>query len=225
MKKWLTIGGVLMLAVWSPFLWKELTSSPVAKKGRELPSDEPAPDPAAAAGAPAPAQPEPTEPEPAAQKPAADPGAKPVEPARAKSDPAQPGDPNEADNPDDTEDDEPAPPPRATGPTEVLKAAYDNQTRDALWAKDTETRIGTLFTGDVPAEMLQNANCRKAVCRLQLRWTRERATAYVAVYQSLHQEFGPEVGVEPIGALDADGRQQVDIYVTRKGYTIADLAK
>ena len=88
-------------------------------------------------------------------------------------------------------------------------------------------RIGALFGGaDVPAEMLQNASCRKAVCRLQLRWTRERAAAYVSVYQSLHQEFGPEVGVDPIGELDSDdGHQQVDLYVARKGYTVADLAK
>jgi hypothetical protein len=233
MKKWLTIGGVLMLLAWSPFLWKELTSSPAEKKGRDLPTEEVAADPeVAAAGAPAaePAQPEPAaepeapaEPEksaPAAAPAAADPAAK-----LAKPEPGQPSDP-EADNPDEEEGDEPPPPVQASGPTSVLKEAFDKQTRDALWAKDSEARISAMFSGDVPAEMLQNASCRKAVCRLQLRWTRERAEAYVSVYQSLHQEFGPEVGVEPIGEPDADdGHQQVDVYVARKGYTIADLAK
>lgn len=237
MRKWLTIGGVLMLLAWSPFLWKELTSSPAEKKGRDLPSEDVGADPEAAAGAPAA---EPGEPEPAAEpeepeKPApvaaaaAAPNAKPADPGAksAKAEPGQPADPEAADNPDEEDQaEEPPPPVQASGPTEVLKGAFDKQTRDALWAKDSESRIGAMFTGDVPGEMLQNASCRKAVCRLQLRWTRDRAEAYVSVYQSLHQEFGPEVGVEPIGAPDADdGHQEVDVYVARKGYTVADLAK
>jgi hypothetical protein len=235
MKKWLTIGGVLMLVAWSPFLWKELTSSPAAKKGRDLPTEDLAPDTEVAAAGTAAAEPEPdpaAEPEaPGAEKSApgtaaADPNAKPDPSAKpAKPEGAQPGDP-EADNPDEEVGEELPPPVQASGPTTVLKAAFDTQPRDALWAKDTEARITGMFTGDVPIEMLQNASCRKAVCRLQLRWTRDRAEAYVSIYQSLHQEFGPEVGVEPIGQPDAeDGHQQVDVYVARKGYTVADLAK
>jgi hypothetical protein len=232
MKKWLTIGGVLMLLAWSPFLWKELTSSPAEKKGRDLP--DVAADPEGAAGAAAPAEPEPAaEPEGPAEpeKPAAaiDPNAKPAElgAKAAKPEPVQPGEAEAADNPDEEDQGEGPPPPvQASGPADVLKDAFDKQTRDALWAKDSEARIGAMFGGDVPTEMLQNASCRKAVCRLQLRWTRERAEAYVSVYQSLHQQFGPEVGVEPIGEPDADdGHQEVDIYVARKGYTLADLAK
>lgn len=231
-RKWLTIGGVLMLLMWAPFLWKELTSSPAEKKGRDLPSEDVAADPEGAAGSAEPAEPEPAaEPEAPAEpeKPAAaDPNAKPAEPGTkaAKPEPGQPGE-AEADNPDEEEQGEGPPPPvQATGPTDVLKDAFDKQTRDALWAKDSEARISAMFGGDVPAEMLQNASCRKAVCRLQLRWTRDRAEAYVSVYQSLHQQFGPEVGVEPIGEADADdGHQEVDVYVARKGYTIADLAK
>lgn len=228
MKKWALIGGGLMLLAWSPWLYAELTSSPAEKKARELAGDDP---PAAelpkAEPEPAAAEPEqPTEPEPAA---AADKGVVVLPPDKPA--PAEPAEPAEADPDQQTDevaaaDQEDVPPPVAEGPTEVLKKAFDTQPRDALWAKDAEARIGGLFgTADVPAEMLQSATCGKAVCRVEVRWTREHAPAFVSVFQAAKLGFGATLGILPVGTLDENGHQQVDLYLSRKGYTVADLMK
>jgi hypothetical protein len=238
MKKWALIGGGLMLLAWSPWLYAELTSAPAEKKVRELSDDEPSTDePAAAAGAepkaepepePEPAEPEaPAEPEPASV--AADKVLPQAQPAERAAEPA--ADPSAAD-PDEPTDEVAAaeqdevPAPVAEGPTEVLKHAFETQPRDALWAKDAEARITSLFgTADVPADMLQAASCRKAVCRVEVHWTRERAPAFVSVFQAAKQSFGSAVGILPVGTLDAEGQQQVDLYLSRKGYTVADLVQ
>ena len=123
-------------------------------------------------------------------------------------------------------EDEPQPtPPTASGPAEALKQAYDQQPRDALWAGDVEGKLRALFGNDVvPADLLRAASCRKAVCRVELRWSTAHATAYVSAYEAI-QKLGGEVGVEPVGSPSEQGEQQVDLYLTRKGYTLADLSR
>jgi hypothetical protein len=78
---------------------------------------------------------------------------------------------------------------------------------------------------DVPADLLRGASCRKAVCRVELRWTTAHATAYVSAYESIQKLLGGEVGVEPVGEPSPQGEQQVNLYLTRKGYTLADLSR
>ena len=248
MKKWALIGGGLMLLAWSPWLYAELTSEPAEKKVRELPHDDPSVQtpvvvaaPVAEAPKPEPAQP--AEPEPAAEaEPAAEPEQVPADqgvvvlpPDKLEApEPGEPSEPGEPGDPElDQETDEVAtaeqdevPPPVAEGPTDVLQHAFETQPRDALWAKDAEARIAGLFgTADVPAEMLQSATCRKAVCRVEVRWTRERAPAFVSVFQAAKLGFGSAAGVLPQGTTDDEGHQQVDLYLSRKGYTVADLMK
>ncbi len=247
MKRWLKIGGALLLLAWAPFIYKELTSEPAEKKGRELPSPDADDDealhgdhaPSGAAGGPAeveaPPQAEPAPapepaPEPAAaEAPAAEPPAGEARLAKPPIDPelaAEP-EPEPAAEDDEEAEEEPVPPPVASGPTAVMKQAYETQPRDALWAKDTEARIMQLFAhDDVPQGMLERASCRRAVCRVDVRWKRDTAAQYVGVSQAMREQFGGEVAVEPVGQLDeAAGQQQVHLYVLRKGYTASDLSK
>jgi hypothetical protein len=237
MKKWALIGGGLLLLAWSPWLYAELTSAPAEKKVRDLASDEPSAEAPVVVPAAEPSKPEPEpdpEPEPAVQPdPAAVPADKVAAAAQANDKAAEPGvEPAAPEQLDEQTDEvaageqEDVPPPVAEGPTEVLKHAFDTQPRDALWAKDAEARIAGMFgTTDVPAEMLQTATCRKAVCRVEVRWTRDRAPAFVSVFQAAKQGFGSAVGILPVGTLDEDGHQQVDLYLARKGYTVADLVQ
>jgi hypothetical protein len=181
------------------------------------PPSEPAPE---AVGEP--------EPEPAAAEPVAEqkPAVPAPGPAADKHDPNAP--PEAADTPVDEEEaqDEEAPPPVASGPTTVLKHAFETQPRDALWAADTEARIAAVFRGDdVPGDMLKSASCRKAVCKVEMRWSRDHAAQYVSVFQSVRDQFGGELAVEPVGDLDASGQQPVHLYLMRKGYTAADLSR
>ncbi len=235
-----------MLLMWAPFLYQELTSAPVAKKRpRALPTDDPSaqlapvvpqPEPAKVEGpAVAPKAPQP----PAAEEPSAPEPQKPAA-AEPKDDPAPAGarsaqgavnEPNsqaepQADEAERADDPAPAPPPAAAGPAGVLRHAFETEPRDPLWATDTEARLKAMAGGgDLPAELLQSAACRNAVCRIELRWTAERATAYDSFSDALHQQFGGELGVEPVGAPDDKGQEQVNLYVTRKGYTVADLSR
>jgi hypothetical protein len=243
-KKWLAIGGGLLLVAWAPFIYAELTSEPAEKKARELPSDaaddelvaegegEQGGHVVSGKGAAAPVE-APQAEAPAPEEPAAEPGAQPgaVQPeATAKlAAPEEPGAPSgEHDEPAEGEEaeEEEAPPPAASGPTAQLKKAYETEPRDALWATDTERRIGVVFgSDDVPEGMLQRATCRRAVCSLEVRWTRDHATQYVGAFQALSDQFGGEIGVEPVGEPDDEGHQIVHLYVLRKGYTAADVAK
>lgn len=246
MTKWLKIGAALLLLAWAPFVYQELTSEPAEKKGRALPSvetDDDGAHPGAGGGVAAapvepPSQPaaEPEsepEPEPAAEQPAPapeQPAAAPEQPAdpRLGNPPAEPDpEPEPLAEGDEEAEEEAVPPPVAAGPTAVMKQAYDTQPRDALWAKDTEARIAHLFTqDDMPQGMLERSSCRRAVCRIDVRWKRDTAAQYVSVFQSLREQFAGEVAVEPVGQLDeAAGQQQVHLYVLRKGYTASDLSK
>jgi hypothetical protein len=245
-KKWLAIGGGLLLVAWAPFIYAELTSEPAEKKTRDLPSDatddevvaegegehggEVVAGKAAAAPAAEPQAEAPEPEEPAAAEPVAQPGLEQPEATAKPGEHPEPTTPPEhdeqpAEGAEEAQEEE-VPPPAASGPTAQLKKAYETEPRDALWATDTERRIGVVFgSDDVPEGMLQRASCRRAVCSLEVRWTRDHATQYVGAFQALHDQFGSEIGVEPVGEPDDEGQQVVHLYVLRKGYTAADLGK
>lgn len=255
MKRWLKLGAVLMALAWLPFLYAELTSEEAERKDRALPSEdeaegtaemrpvaeegvgtsghaaEPPAEPDQPPAAPAAATPTPSDPAQAAQAPAA-PAAAPVAPgepgATAQPPAAEAEEVAEAEGEAVAEEEaegEPEPP-TASGPVAVLRQAFERQPRDALWAGDTEHKLRGLFgTTDVPAELLSEASCRSSVCRVDVKWTSEHATAYVGVYEASTRLSGAELGIEPVGEADEHGAQRVQLYVTRQGYTMADLAR
>ena len=148
----------------------------------------------------------------------------PRSPAAADPQSAEPAEAeNEAEGEEETQEEE-VPPPVASGPTAQLKQAFDTEPRDALWAKDTERRVAGLFaSAEAPDGLLERVSCRRAVCRVDVRWTRESATHYVGVYEAMRDQLGSEVAVEPVGEADENGHQEVHLYVLRKGYTAQDL--
>jgi len=239
MKRWVFVGGALIAAVWLPYLYAELSNAPAEKKGRQV-AEPDATDHAVVAepgssghGADvekAPTVPEPApEPLPALPTQAAVPPQPPFEPSvrpgadeeQAHAAPAPPATGEETTPPAP-----PPKPPALAGPVDVLKHAYETQARDALWASDTEKRVGAMFgTKEVPADMLTAVSCRTAVCRLELRWTTADAQAFVGVHERLSHDFS-EVGIQPIAPADGESdHHQVDLYLARKGFTVSDLAK
>jgi hypothetical protein len=248
MRRWVTIGALVLVGAWAPFLYRELTSEEVEKKDAAFAADatDEAPveaiEPAAgaeahAAGrgsaepaeAPAPAEPEspPAVAEPQAQAPEA-PGA---DPSAAPTPTALPADPAVA-NPVKVEEGEPeeeAPPPPPDSPasaTAVFQRAFDSEPRDALWAREAEARLLQVMTGAaVPIETIKTARCQKTVCRLEVVWKAEDAHAYAAAYKAVREEFGDDLGVHNLGAGEAEGEQRIDLYVPRRGYTLADLSR
>ena len=232
-----------MFIAWLPFLYAELTSEEAEGKDRDLPAvdkDDSHPEAVPVAE---------QDPE-AEQAPAEEPAAAPAEGTEAAKAPTAaqaPGEPGATAEPpaavapegvaqaaaegedegEDEEEGEPEPePPVASGPVAVLRQAFERQPRDGLWAGDVEHKLRGLFgTADVPAALLSETACRSSVCRIDLKWSPSHATAYVAVYEATTRLSGTALGVEPVGEADDHGVQHVQLYVTRQGYTMADLAR
>ena len=230
MNKWLVIGGVGLLLAWAPFVYSELTASEVEKKRRDLGNEsiEDEEDLLAALD-----EPEPEEEPVPEEEPEDEPeGVEPEAPTEGELE-AQEQQPDEAEEGAEGEDgeeegDEPAPPPppRLAGPTAVLKSAFDNEPRDALWADGAEARIAGIFDDDeMPEGFFEEAACRKAVCRVSVKWSAEQSEAYLSVHETIREQFGTEIGVEPDGVPDDDGFQKINLYVPREGYTVADLSE
>jgi hypothetical protein len=251
MKRWLVLGGTLMLAAWLPYVYAELSNAPAEKKSRstadavvESPLEPATVEPERAAAdtdlagegsdvataiPPPPARPAPVIP---AQpvippQPSFAPPEKSLVAAPEASEAAGAALPGEQAKTAEAERNAaPKAPPGAVGPVEILRKAYETQPRDALWADDAQTRIGAIFsTKDVPGEMLQGASCGRAVCRVQVRWTSAHAEAFIGLHERLGQEFEGDVSIHPLPPVEGEpDTHQVDLYLVRKGYTVSDLA-
>lgn len=247
MRRWLTLGALVLLAAWAPFLYAELTSERVAQKDAPVasdPFDQPTDDPelavaggeaqAAAPGADDEGE-EADEDEQAAEA-EATPDDERVEesgeahavatPESAKA--AEAVAPTTPSAPREEDDDEPAPvPPQGSShATVVLRRAFESEPRDALWAREAEASLLQIFSGaQVPSSAIHAARCQKTVCKLDLVWSAEYADAYLMAYETVRQRFGNDVGVQPAGSGNYDDEMRLDLYVPRQGYTLADLSR
>jgi hypothetical protein len=227
MNRWVKIGGAVLLLAWAPFLYAELTSDPTEKEERAV-ADLDDPDPSTAVPLTVDAAPEKedtAEEKQAASRAAAEQAAKPsdegVEPEAVEA-------LAEPDNEPTGAAVQEAPPPKAIGPVGELKAAFDSEPRDALWAKDAESKIATVFSADgMPESLLDKSACQKTVCRVDVTWSQENAAPYLDAVEELHRQFGTDYGVAPQAPADKEGEDAlaVHVYVMRKGYTVADLSK
>jgi hypothetical protein len=227
MNRWVKVGGAVLLLAWAPFLYAELTSDPHEKEERAV-ADLEDPDPStavllvtdAAAG-----KDETDEDKQAASRAAAEQAAKPndegVEPEAIEA-------LAEPDNEPTGAAAQLAPLPKASGPVTELKIAFDSEPRDALWAKDAESKIAAVFTGeDIPETLLDKSACQKTVCRVDVTWSQENAAPYLDAVEELHRQFSTDYAVAPQAPADKEGEDAlaVHVYVMRKGYTVADLSK
>jgi hypothetical protein len=225
MNRWAKIGGLVLLLAWTPFLYAELTSDPQEKEARLVPDiDEPDPAALVVVDAGAPEKEETPEQKQAAtralaeqnDKPNDDPGVEP-EAMEALAEP---------DNEPTGAAVQDAPLPKTQGPVAELKTAFDSEPRDALWAKDAESKIATVFSGeDMPEALLDKSACQKTVCRVDLTWSQENAAPYLDAVEELHKAFGTDYAIDPHAPADKEGEDAlaIHVYVMRKGYTVADL--
>jgi len=225
MNRWAKIGGLVLLLAWAPFLYNELTSDPHEKETRPIADlDEPDPAVVLAVDAAGPEKEETPEEKQAAtralaeqtEKPNDDPGVEP-EALEALAEP---------DNEPTGAAVQDAPLPKSQGPVAELKTAFDSEPRDALWAKDAESKIATVFSGeDMPDALLDKSACQKTVCRVDLTWSQENAAPYLDAVEELHKVFSTDYAIAPQAPADKEGEDAlaIHVYVMRKGYTVADL--
>lgn len=223
MNRWVKIGAGVLALAWAPFLYAELTSDPHEKENR-LVADLEDPDPSAAVPVVDAGKEETAEEKQAAvralaeqnEKPNDDPGVEP-EAVEALAEP---------DNEPTGAAVQDAPLPKPQGPVAELKSAFDNEPRDALWAKDAESKIAAVFGSEgMPEALLDKGTCQKTVCRVDVTWSQENAAPYLDAVEELHKAFSGDYAIAPQAPADKEGEDAfaVHVYVMRKGYTVADL--
>ena len=184
--------GAALLAIW----W-------LAMSAPEDPSEV---EDFAAAGAPAsPTREEPAE-APRDEPPKAEKAAQPSEPVAPAAAPADPAAPDRA---------KPtviAVLPQRQGPVDELSNTFASESRGEGSAPE-EARVKEAFVDpQIAKALLHSVECRRSVCRLELRWSPERDPGYVLGLTKAVGNFSSPLGVDEPGPADAQGQRPLVVY-------------
>jgi hypothetical protein len=109
--------------------------------------------------------------------------------------------------------------PQRSGPVDALQQAFASEPR-ASSAVSAESAIEASFRrAEVPRTLLKSVLCRSTVCKVETRWSPERASGFMVAFMQLvvqpqeQHTFDHELGVAPEGEPDADGSRAVTVYV------------
>ena len=98
---------------------------------------------------------------------------------------------------------------------------YDLETRDARWARDTESKIqGVLAASRVLSDAVESLDCRSASCRVQLKPS--QATNFEDDLLRTVHELGAFLPDTQLDAADpAQGKRSTVIYLRKSGAEVA----
>jgi hypothetical protein len=192
--KVLLLGAALVAAWWLAFSSPALHTEPS--------SDDEHAEPVAQATGAAPTQPLPKAAESAQPQPKAAASVQPSA-AQAPQPPAAAPDPAPG---------QAAAVPMRQGPVEELSQRFASESRGSTSEQD-DARVRAAF-GDpsIPSSMLQHVECRRSVCRVQLRWSAEHDASYVMGLTAAVGTFSAPVGIEGAGEPDAQGMRSLVVY-------------
>jgi hypothetical protein len=106
-------------------------------------------------------------------------------------------------------------PPERQGPVDRLKEQFEKEPRDSA-AHAIESRIQEAFRDPaIPPSVLSSVLCRKTVCRVQVRWTEEHATAFLLAVTKLMPDLSTDLAFAP-GPRDSAGAIPIEVYWGRK---------
>jgi hypothetical protein len=229
MKKWLVLGLLGLAVAWGPYVYSQLTSSPVRVHGKArhgfafLSGDEQEDDaPAEGEAAEAPAE-EPGDPAAEEAKAKAASEAKAAEEAsaaKAKKLGEAPATEPAAAKPGDTVEPAVAEEPAPTLPSELSPAfhkVFDAEPRDAFWANDEEPKIHALFkaAGAAP-EAISELACRTTVCRMTFIPDELDPEALGKLYAGLRTRYAESLALEAKGSVG----EKATLFVLRPGYQL-----
>jgi len=107
------------------------------------------------------------------------------------------------------------------GPIEELARLFRTEPRGPA-AVPMERHIAAAFRIDgTPPELLQSVLCRTTVCRIETRWTAERAEPFLGAFMGLmagrdgtqSELFDPDLAVSPEDEIDENGVLAVTVYL------------
>jgi len=225
MKRWLGIASFVLLLIWAPWLYRELSASAPEVEDGDAEFDEGSdefveapPDDAEDDGVEVPEE-EPAPTEPVAQapvegeEPAADePGAEGAEGAEGEPE-------GEAEAPPGVG----AAAAAIAGALGTLSKTFESEPRDALWAQGAEAGLRGVIDGaeleeEEVLELLE-LECRRTVCRAVIDIGDPEADV---PFEELFTDY--QGRVFPHRAIKSEEAKYA-IYVIREGYTMADLQK
>jgi len=109
--------------------------------------------------------------------------------------------------------------PEASGPIAEYKQAFESEPR-ASNAIDAESAIHTGFVGPaVQPGLVDSILCRTSVCRVRMRWTKERAFGFMAGLMHVITDPVEGVAFEQQMAIDqptdpnAAGERTIDVFL------------
>ncbi len=111
----------------------------------------------------------------------------------------------------------------AKGPLDVLKRAYQYESRDATSQALERLILERLGPEHFPAELLYNVKCHTSVCKIDVLWTEEHPMALAAVAAKVNSILTGHIAFDPAPELDRNGNLMVDIYILRSGYDLAEF--
>lgn len=182
--------GAALLAIW----WLAVSS----------PESPPEAEDFAAAGAPSlPSAPEPAQAPTVQQQPTANEAAAPPSEPAADTPAAQP------DRPKPTVG---AALPQRQGPVDELSKTFASESRGEGSAPE-EARVKEAFVDpQIAKALLRSVECRRSVCRLELRWSPERDPGYVLGLTKAVGSFSAPLGIEEPGPADPEGQRPLVVY-------------
>jgi cytoskeletal protein RodZ len=202
---------LLVVALGAVVVWVATSWSPIEHDGAEAP----APLPTAEQAEPPPAAPPLSTPTTPSNQPAA-PTPEAPQPTAATPTPTAP-----AEEPSNKPT--PLPPPQRSGRVDELEKRFNTEHRDSA-APTAESAVEASFRRpEVQPGLLKSVQCRASVCKVETRWTTERAVGFMAAFMDLvlpkqGQEpppFKQDLAIAPAEKPDADGSLAVDVYVER----------
>jgi hypothetical protein len=112
---------------------------------------------------------------------------------------------------------------RAGSPGKILGHAFAREKPDPTWSPDAEASIRKITSAaQLVGQELLGVECRRSICKLQMRYELHDRDKFDTVFGKLHEQFGTDLGFEQVSQLDNHGRQLLRVYVMREGKTLRD---
>jgi hypothetical protein len=102
--------------------------------------------------------------------------------------------------------------PQRQGPVEELSQRFASESRGDSSERE-DARVKAAFVDpQIPSSLLENVECRRSVCRLQLRWSPQHDPGYVLGLTRAVGSFSAPLGIEEPGPADANGLRPLVVF-------------
>lgn len=103
------------------------------------------------------------------------------------------------------------PPPPSMGPVGPLKHRYESESAPGVQPAQ-QLQLTAAFAGPV-ADLLDNVECRRTVCRVRLAWLPKHGFSGMQLLAELRRDFDPNLAVDEAGPSSASGAQSLDVFI------------